>query len=263
MIFGIPAPAVPTAKSSLLPLFLLIAGIAAAGCGGGTSTVSKNEEVKADRMVRLTSIEGHRDTVTFHIGSPLFLRMDNRTGRGCAPRNGQPFIFGANGGQLSWGFAEAVDSLLFPHDPIDCHRYLYLSSEESNLIAEGYYPMSVALFLDEKESIVSDTIVLHPIHSDRANQTSYSRFLLEQLYTSSALIGNRSLQMELFADHLPQSYASKVYQAVLLYRSDDPLGAIDVLRTVTEKWPRENANAAAKTADLLDRILNHVGSVGE
>src|SRR4051794_29451732 len=42
-------------------------------------------------------IEGARDTVTFHIGSPLFLRMTIQGDRGCEPFNGTPFFFDANG----------------------------------------------------------------------------------------------------------------------------------------------------------------------
>jgi hypothetical protein len=53
-------------------------------------------------------VEGPTDTVAFHIGSPLFLRLRIPAGNdACKPFNGRPFFFDSSGAQLGWGFQEA------------------------------------------------------------------------------------------------------------------------------------------------------------
>ncbi len=222
------------------------------GCAGAQDMKQTHPDIT------LTSIEGIGDTIEFHIGSPLFLKMRINAPRACEPFNGHPFFFDERGAQVGWGFREVSDSLIFADAETGCERYLMLSSEASNLLAEGYYPMSVALLLDEKSELRSDTVVLHPVHASGANALSYSRFILEQILSNSPLLDERETMRELFADHLPQSFASDVYRAAILYRGGDRADAAEALtaaeRRISEKRggdiPSENADRLFKVLQL-------------
>lgn len=208
--------------------------------------------------ILLEPIEGGTDTVRFHIGSPLFLRLKINAGRACEPFNGRPFFFDANGAQVGWGFVEVADSLLFPRGKESCERYLMLSSENSNLLAEGYYTLSVSLLLDEKSELRSDTIVLHPVHSRGADALSYSRFILEQILSNSPLLQDPMTLNELFAPHLPHSPASEVYHAAILFMSGDMYRAADLLkeaRRMAQEKGTAMSPAAARVSDELEKRL--------
>ena len=192
------------------------------GCGtsGGSAQVPTHP-------LRITSLDGSSDTITFHIGSPLFLRIPGEPGRGCEGMNGHFFVFGENESQLGWGFREIADSIAFPEP--DCVRYLLLPSEESNGLAEGYYRVSVALLLDEKSRRTSDTVVLHPIHAPSASPDSYAQFLLEQLVLASTMLRNEATVSGLFADHLPKNRTIDLYEGLIRYRIGDLTGAREAL----------------------------------
>ena len=198
---------------------IVLGSMIVAGCGGGTkSTVPGNE-------LTIQALEGRSDTISFHIGSPLILRIEGTAGRGCEQMNGEFFLFSSKRAQLGWLFREVSDSLLFPWSRSTCARYLMLTSEESNDLAEGFYQVSVALLLDERSRRVSDTIVLNPIHAEGASRDSYGAFLAEQIASNAPLLRERETQKELFSDHLPKSRLIYLYEAIIRYRSGDLGGA--------------------------------------
>lgn len=241
-------PFLPTMKKTVgflaLNVFLLL-GIVMPGYG--------TEGEKGVPEITLESIEGVTDTIEFHIGSPLFLRLNINAGRACQPFNGRPFYFSEAGAQLGWGFSEVSDSLLFPRGKGSCERIVMLSSESSNLLAEGYYVLSVALLLDEKSELRSDTIVLHPVHATGANELSYSRFLLEQMISNSPLLKDPLTLRELFAPHLPHSPASEVYRAAIMYMNGEYEGAVEALHAAQKL--REEKGRISKAAELLQKEL--------
>ena len=218
--------------------------------GGSASERSAEEEEDDDESaaprppreqwatprIDLEVAEGHLDTVTFHIGSPLFLRMRMPEGSACTPFNGQPFFFDASGAQLGWGFQEVVDSLLFPRDERPCDRILMLSSESSNRLAEGYYSLKIQIYNDERSRINSDTILLHPVRSaSGATEQSYSRFIQEQIIRNSQLLVNDAdTRAALFGEGVPKSAESEIYRALILYRSGDIAGAEYTLKSARD-----------------------------
>ena len=235
----------PFLKRSLFFLLigtLLLLGTQTPGYGTG-----KNQ---SDVEITVESIEGVSDTIEFHIGSPLFLRLSINAGRACEPYNGRPFYFAEAGAQLGWGFQEVSDSLLFPRRKNACERIVMLSSENSNLLAEGHYVFSVALLLDEKSELRSDTIILRPIHAAGANKLSYSRFLLEQMLTNSPLLKDPLTLKELFAPHLPHSPASEVYHAAILYVNGQYEEAVQAL-AVAQRLQDENEGDISHAATFL------------
>lgn len=227
-------------------LFLLIVSLFCA-LGRSVSAAPGTDKDNAPSSIVLEPIDGKTDTVKFHIGSPLFLRLSIAGDRACEPFNGRPFFFDASGAQVGWGFVEIADSLLFPRTSKGCERYLMLSSENSNLLAEGYYTLSVALLLDEKSELRSDTIVLHPVHSHGADALSYSRFILEQILLNSPLLQDPLTLNELFAQHLPHSPTSEVYHAAILYLSGDMYRAAELLKAADD-MSRKEGMAISPTA---------------
>ncbi len=211
--------AVKSGMRFILSLISLVAAVGIAGCGGGTKGIVKSNELT------IKSLEGRSDTISFHVGSPLILRIEGTPGRGCDQENGDFFLFSSKRAQLGWLFQEVSDSVLFPWSRGTCARYLMLTSEESNDLAEGYYELSVALLLDERNRRVSDTVVLHPVHAKGASSLSYGAFLAEQIALDAPLLRERETQRELFADHLPKSRTIYLYEAIIRYRSGDLGGA--------------------------------------
>ncbi len=218
--------------ANIFALFFLLAIVA--GCGSSQKVSTESFELS------LSSLERETDTVSFHIGSPLFLVVDGVEGRGCEPENGQFFIFSEREMQLNWGFREVSDSILLPRERHPCVRYLMLSSEESNALAEGYYKVSVALLLDEKNRRVSDTIILNPIHAEGASESSFSQFLLEQIVTDAPLLSSYATVEELFSGSLPRSASIFLYEAFLRYRMGDITGALEALDFVEIDWKAES-----------------------
>ena len=154
-----------TSRSAPVALVLAIFLPTLFGCGATSAT-------QVVFPLKISSIDGRSDTVRFHIGSPIVLEISNRSGRACAPLNGRFFVFGPDGTQLGWGFSEVTDSIALPRSSGDCRRYLMLSAEASNRLPEGSYVMSVALLVDAKERIVSDTLVIEPINAPTATARS-------------------------------------------------------------------------------------------
>lgn len=213
---------------------------------------------KPNTQITLEPIEGATDTVRFHIGSPLFLRLTITTGRACEPFNGRPFFFSDDGAQAGWGFEEVTNELLFPRKDGTCERIVMLSSENSNLLAEGNYRLSVALLLDEKSELRSDTIVINPIHATKADDLSYSRFLLEQMLQNSPLLQDPATLRELFAPHLPHSPTSEVYHAAILFETGDYEGAskaLNAARRLQEERSGAISKGAAILRDELERLM--------
>jgi hypothetical protein len=209
--------------------------------------------------ITVQPIEGPQDTIRFHIGSPLFLRLKLDGEIACQPFNGQPFYFDISGAQLGWGFQEISDSILFPHAAGECERIVMLSSENSNRIPEGVYSLKVMIFVDEHSRLYSDTLVVHPVRSaDGADELSYSRFLLEQLVRNSPLLQDHETVQALFAEGTPRSATSEVYRALVLYRGGDIAGAESALHSsaelarVSRKSPDPTATAIAT---YLRRLL--------
>lgn len=230
-----------------VPVLLLLAGLLS-GCGASGELTGSGTDLA------ITSLAGASDTITFHIGSPLFLRIDGVPGRGCEPGNGQFFLFGPRDAQLGWGFREIVDSLAFP--PEGCVRYLMLPAAGSNALAEGYYPVSTALLLDERSRRTSDTIVLHPIHAESASADSYAQFLLEQLVEASPMLRNETTVAGLFADHLPKDLRTDLYEVLIRYRIGDLTGARIALADLPATPPEGvGLHATALWQVLRRRIL--------
>jgi hypothetical protein len=201
--------------------------------------------------ITVEPVEGRTDTISFHIGSPLFLRLKLGGSIACQPFNGQPFYFDVSGAQLGWGFEEINDSLLFPRKDGDCERIVMLTSENSNRIPEGVYTLKVMIFIDDKSRLYSDTLFVQPLRSvDGANELSYRRFLLEQLVQNSPLLRDPETVRALFAEGTPKSAESEVYRALVLYRSGDIAGAEESLKSAEE--------LAAKRGKKLDTVATAI-----
>lgn len=211
-------------------------------------------------QMTVEAVEGPTDTVAFHIGSPLFLRLRIPKGNAaCTPFNGKPFFFDATGAQLGWHFEEVVDTLLFPRVSDDCERILMLSSESSNRLPEGIFTLKVAILFDAASRLTSNTIVVHPVHSQQgADSISYTRFLQEQIVGNNPLLHDPETLKALFADGVPLSAESEVFRALILYRTGDDVGAETALESARTLVGRRKAeltpNAAATRTALLNRI---------
>jgi hypothetical protein len=248
---------------------LLLAGCASprpAAADGAPVEHASADVIAAERMrvpapgrMILEPIEGPVDTVDFHIGSPLFLRLRIGDEAGCTPGTGEFFYFDAPGAQLGWSFQEVVDSLLFPPVPGRCERIIMLSSEASNRLAAGRFTMRSELFLAPKHRLGSDTIALHPVRSaSGADEQSYARFLMEQIVRSAAHLRDPETVAALFGEGVPTSAESEVYRAVVLYRNGDYAGATYALRSSRdmERERRRPVNvAAARTRSTLEETL--------
>jgi hypothetical protein len=209
--------------------------------------------------ITVEPIEGPADTVSFHIGAPVFLRLKLGGDLACKPFDGQPFYFDASGAQLGWGFEEVTDSILFPRTAGSCERIVMLNSENSNKLAEGLFSMKVMIFVDEKNRLYSDTILVHPVRSaSGANDLSYRRFLLEQLVRNTPLLHDPETIRALFAEGTPRSAESEVYKAVILYRGGEIGGAEEALLSATQLAAERKAPldpAAAATAEAMKRLV--------
>jgi len=211
-------------------------------------------------QMTVEAVEGPADTVSFHIGSPLFLRLRIPEGNAaCAPFNGKPFFFDATGTQLGWHFEEVVDSLLFPNVSGDCERILMLSSENSNRLPEGVFTLKVAILFDAASRMTSNTIVVHPVHSQQgADSISYTRFLQEQIVGNNPLLHDPETLKALFADGVPLSAESEVFRALILYRTGDESGAEAALQSagklVAQRHAQLTPNASATSTALLARL---------
>lgn len=264
-------------KSTIRAFFLLLllsTEMVIAGCAGHAQPRNPTPEPESERReegaklpdpppkwgggITVAPVEGHTDTIRFHIGAPLFLSMSIDGDRACEPFNGQPFYFDATGAQLGWGFEEVADSLLFPHGEGRCERNIMLSSENSIRIPEGYYTFKVLIFLDEKSQIYSDTIVLHAVRSKQgADQLSYARFLQEQIIRNSSLLNDPETLRAVFAEGTPQSAESQVYRALILYRGGDLTGADEALQKATQ-LEKERSRAIAGSALISRRKLEQL-----
>lgn len=182
-------------------------------------------------------VEGGSDTVKFHIGSPLFLRLRIPAGNdACKPFNGRPFIFDSSGAQLGWGFEEVTDSLLFPAVGGDCERILMLSSEQSNKLPEGSYTLYVELMFDAKHRLTSNLIPIHPVYSKTgADSLSYSRFLAEQIIRNNPLLHDPETLRALFANGVPTSVESELYRAVIMLRAGDAEAARQAVSAANQR----------------------------
>jgi hypothetical protein len=262
-----------TLSAAFLTAFSLVAtplggcsGAASSGSTGGTAGSTSGAVIDAERLrmpapgrIVLEPVEGPADTVGFHIGSPLFLRMRMGDPAACAPKNGEFFYFDAGGTQLGWGFEEVVDTLLFPAAAGRCERIVMLSSEASNRLAEGRFTMRAELFLDPSRKLGSDTLALHPVRSTSgADEVSYARFLMEQIVRNGAQLRDPETVAALFGEGVPTSAESEIYRAVVLYRIGDFAGAVISLRSSREleqERRRAVGIAAATTRTTLETIL--------
>jgi hypothetical protein len=257
-------------SATFLTVFSLL-GAALAGCSGASSTTSSRADrpgtVGTAERLRLPApgaivfepVEGPTDTVRFHIGSPLFLRLRLGDPSVCRPGSGELFYFDATGSQLGWGFQEVVDSLLFPTIDGRCERVVMLSSEASNRLPAGRYTMRAELFLDPARRLRSDTLAVQPVRSTTgADELSYARFLMEQIVHNAAQLRDPETVAALFGEGVPTSAESEVYRAVVLYRVGDFAGAVIALRSSRE-MERERGRsvgiAAETTRATLERIL--------
>lgn len=260
----------PTTFLTLFSLAILsLAGCAAPASttsGGGSSDRMPGAVIGAERLrlpapgaVLLEAVEGPMDTVEFHIGSPLFVRLRLGDSSSCAPGIGELFYFDASGAQLGWGFTEVSDSLLFPPTAGRCERIVMLSSEASNRLAEGRFTMRTELFLTPAKRLRSDTLALHPVRSTTgADEVSYARFLMEQIVRNAAQLRDPETVMALFGEGVPTSAESEVYRAVVLYRMGDfarAVMALDDSREMERARRRAISPAAATTRSTLERIL--------
>lgn len=179
-----------------------------------------------EAVMELRAIDTDSDTVTFHIGSPLILRLSGRREPGCAPFDGRPFYFDAVGAQIGWGFVEVADSILLPHLDGECDRYLLLTSENSNRLPEGVFTVKTEIFIDEKRALYSDTITLRCIRSPQgADTTSFNRFLIEQILRNSPLLADPETLGAVFGEGTPRGAESEVYRGLILLRGGDAAGA--------------------------------------
>lgn len=241
---------------------VVMAAVMAIGCTSGSSagraysgSDPASERPSGTTSIHLEVLEGSVDTAMFHIGAPLLLRMSLPEGAACEAFNGYPFFFDASGAQLGWGFEEVTDSLLFPGARGRCERILLLSSAKSNRLAEGVFSLRVELFVDEKTTLRSNTILLHPKRSAGADETSYVRFLQEQIIRNEALLrSDPETVAALFADGVPSSAESEIYRAVVLYRMGDIDGTMRALSRsarMTSERGRTLTTAAERTRAAL------------
>lgn len=249
---------------------ILLLSCASAGSGSrAASTVSPppplDRPAVADGAIEIEPVEGPADTTRFHLGSPLFLRIRIGGERACQPFNGQPFFFDETGAQLGWGFEEVTDTLLFPRLG-SCERIIMLSSENSNRLAEGRYGLRIALYLDERNRMTSNLIGIHAVRSTSgASESSYARFLQEQIVRKSPLLLDPETQSALFSGDVPASAESEVYRAVILYRSGNLPAAHAALQsasTMVERRRQPLSIAAARSAYALDQKLRAQGMGG-
>ncbi|MBC8146185.1 MAG: hypothetical protein H7X80_11425 [bacterium] len=213
------------------------------------------------RMV-LEALEGPTDTIEFHIGSPLFLRLRIGDDVACPPGTGEFFYFDATTAQLGWSFVEVTDSLLFPSIPGRCERYLMLSSEASNRLAEGRFTMRAELFMSPTYRLSSDMVALRPVRAaGGADEESYARFLQEQIVGNAAHLRDPQTLAALFGEGVPTSAESEVYRGVVMFRSGDMVAAGDALRSADEiamQRKRPLTIAAVYTRDALLRKLGQL-----
>ncbi|HVZ40078.1 MAG TPA: hypothetical protein VHI13_12440 [Candidatus Kapabacteria bacterium] len=212
--------------------------------------------------IRVESAEGGRDTVHFHLGAPLFLRLKVAPGTACAPFQGKPFFFEESGAQLGWGFEEVADSVLFPQHTGSCERIIMLSSESSNRLPSGSFTFKTMIFGEDGTRWYSDTIALVAERvAGGADSVSYARFLQEQIVRNSPLLADPETVRALFADGTPRSAESEVYRAVILYRIGDAAGAERALASAKERAAarlRPLDAAAAGAAERVDQLLHGV-----
>ncbi len=176
--------------------------------------------------MQLRGLDVTSDTVTFHIGAPLFLRLSGDREIGCGPFDGRPFFFDGAGAQIGWGLLEVADSLVLPRGDGTCDRFLLLTSEYSNRLPEGVYTLKTLIFIDEKRSIYSDTLVVRAVRSPGgADTTSFTRFLLEQILRNSPLLADPETLAAMFAPGTPRGAEAEVYRSVILQRGGDLPGA--------------------------------------
>ena len=201
-------------------------------------------------------LEGAADTVKFHIGSPLFLRLRIPAGSdACKPFNGRPFFFDSSGAQLGWGFEEVTDSLLFPSVGSDCERILMLSSEQSNKLPEGRYTLYVELMFDAKHRLTSNMIPIHPEYSKAgADSLSYSRFLAEQIVRDNPLLRDPETLRALFAEGVPKSAESELYRAVIMLRAGDAEAARLALSAADQRAAAAGKQLPPATAALRKQL---------
>jgi len=205
----------------------------------------------------ISAIEGMRDTVEFHIGSPFFLRLDVHDHDGCRPFDGTLLYSGAGGVQNGWGFEEVADTALFPVASGRCERVLMLSSENSNRVAEGWYPLAVAVSLENGTTLRSNRIVLHAVRSAAgADRLSYARFLMEQIVRHTQLLRDPETLSALFAEGTPQSAESEILRALILMGIGDPTTAAGALRQAERLAARRPmADYAARVQERLNAAV--------
>src|SRR5438552_1002618 len=100
-------------SSGLLFLMIPFVAILLDGCAHASTASRERDSERSESVderskrgatesgtIVVEPLEGAGDTVTFHIGSPLFLRLRMQGDRGCEPFNGQFFYFDASDTQL-------------------------------------------------------------------------------------------------------------------------------------------------------------------
>jgi hypothetical protein len=229
-------------------------GTAAAPVEGGATLVPP-----PPGGITLEPVEGPADTVEFHIGSPLLLRLRLDGADGCGNGTGQLFYFDDASMQLGWGFEEVSDSLVLRPSSSYCERFVLLSSEASNRLAEGTYAMRTTLFLDPRRRMPSNTIVVRAVRSTTgADQESYARFLQEQILLRPDQLRDPETLDALFGEGVPVSAESDVYRAVILFRAGDYAGAEVSLSSAADMALERRTPlslAAAATRDALRLLL--------
>lgn len=198
------------------------------------STKSKtftNSKIGSNKNpITIEPLETTGNKISFHVGSPMFLRVKINGKLGCEPMNGQFFYFDQKDIQVGWGFEEVFDSTLFPKDKKSCERIIMLSSENSNRLPEGDYQLKLALYVNEKIKLTSDTITLSPIHANQASQESYSAFLLEQIFRNSPVLQDPETLKAIFSDKSLASAESEIYCGLMKLRAGDISGSILALK---------------------------------
>lgn len=205
--------------------------------------------------MRLRGLDVASDTVTFHIGAPLFLRLSGSRQEGCAPFDGRPFFFDGAGAQIGWGLLEVADSLVLPRSQDGCDRFLLLTSENSNRLPEGVYTLKTLIFIDEKRSLYSDTLVVRAVRSPGgADTTSFTRFLLEQILRNSPLLSDPETLSAIFASGTPRGAESEIYRSVILQRGGDPSGARQALQEA-DRMVRQRGRPLDENASRVRNLL--------
>ncbi len=215
--------------------------------------------------MHLAAVDHTGDTIEFHIGSPLLLRLDLAEGSlACEAFNGRPFYFDAAGVQVGWGFEEVADSMILRRDPARCERFLLLSSENSNRVPEGEFSLKVLIFVDEHRQLYSDTVVLRAVRSSSGADTlSYSRFLAEQILKNSPLLGDPETLRAVFGPGTPTSATSEIYRALIYWRGGDTPGARSALANSRLLERTGRSRTPGVTAARLREVLARVPGVGE